>query len=426
MGPRIVVLGGGFGGAYCAQALGRKLRRGEAKVLLLDKNNYFVFYPFLVEAGTGSLAPSHAVVSIRSFLKHASFTMAEVRRVAPEARQVICRPADSDSDMVIDYDHLVISLGSVTRLPEVPGLDVYGFGIKSLSDAIALRDRAIRMLERADATSDPQRRRALLSFVVVGGNFTGVEVAGEFQVFLRQASRRYPNLSPNDCRVTLIEIADRILPGLADDLSHYAVQKMLSRNIDVRLRTSVSQVGADFVTLSRGERLPCGTLIWCAGIAPAPVLKEIPLPKDQLGYLLCDRNLRIQGLEDIWAIGDCAVNPDRDGKAYPSTAQHATRQAQHLARNLVRVLQGKEPLPFDYNSRGSLVGLGCRTGVAKVFGVKLSGFAAWFLWRSFYLFQLPGLARKVRVALDWTMDLLFTRDYVQLGIHRKQRRARIP
>lgn len=426
MRPRIVVLGGGFGGAYCAQALERKLCPGEAEVLLLDRNNYFIFSPFLIEAGTGSLAPSHAVVSIRSFLKHASFTMAEVKGIDPEAKKIVCRPAGGETDKFIDYDHLVISLGGVTRLPEVPGLGEYGFGIKSLTDAIALRDRAIRMLERADSTSDPKRRRALLSFIVVGGNFTGVEVAGEFQVFLRQASRRYPNLHSNDCRVTLIEIADRILPGLNGDLSRYAVEKMRARQIDIRLRESVRQVGPDQVILSSGERIPCGTLIWCAGIAPNPLLEDILLPKDKLGYLVCERDLRVQGRADVWSIGDCAVNPDRDGKAYPATAQHATRQANHLALNLVRVLHGERPLAFNFESRGILVGLGCRTGVAKVFGVKLSGFTAWFLWRSFYLLKMPGWARRVRVALDWTMDLLFSRDHVQLGIHKTKNREHTP
>jgi len=415
--PRIVILGGGFGGAYCAQALERKLDGRQAEIVLLDRQNYFVFYPFLIEAGTGSLAPSHAVVSIRSFLKRTAFRLAEVCSVDPIARRVAYRSADDDRDSSLEYDHLVVSVGSVTRLPSVPGLDEHGFSLKSLTDALALRDRAIRMLERADATTDLEARRRLLSFVVVGGNFTGVEVAGEFQVFLRQASKQYPGLDPDLCHVTLVEIADRILPGLDAGLSRYAVEKMRARGIDVRLRSSVRQVAADHITLANDERLPCRTLIWCAGIAPNPLLERMSLPVDENGYLRCDRMLRVQGRSDIWAIGDCAVNPDREGRPYPATAQHATRQARHLAGNLARVLRGGEPRPFDYTSRGTLVGLGCRTGVAKVLGIKLSGFAAWFIWRTFYLSKLPGISRKLRVALDWTMDLLFQRDHVQLGVH---------
>jgi NADH dehydrogenase len=419
---RIVILGGGFGGAYCAQALTKQLRRHHATVLLFDRNNYFIFYPFLVEAGTGSLPPSHAVISIRSFLKGVSFCLAQVQTIDPDRRTVSFVLPDSQVPQTISYDHLVVCLGSVTRLPEVPGLKEHGFGIKSLSDAIALRDRAIHMLELADVTEDPQKRRALLHFVVVGGNFTGVEVAGEFHVFLRQASKNYPNLSPDDCSVTLVEIADRILPGLDEDLSTYAIAKMRGRKISVRLRSSVKKIEADSVTLSDGEHLPTHTVIWCAGIAPNPALATMPLPKDDLGYILCERDLRVQENQSIWAIGDCAVNPDRNGRPYPATAQHATRQAKHLAQNLARTLEGKAPLPFDYDSQGSLVGLGCRTGVAKIFGVKLSGFWAWFLWRTVYLFKLPGWARKLRVALDWTMGLLFARDYVQLGLVQDRKR----
>jgi NADH dehydrogenase len=414
--PRVVILGGGFGGAYCAHALAGTLPDGAADVLLLDQNNYFVFYPFLIEAGTGSLAASHAVISIRAFLKNAAFKMGAIRSVDPAAKTVTFRLSDAESDETIPYDQLVIALGSVTRLPDVPGLKQYGFGIKSLADAIALRDRAIRMLERADATSDPDRRKALLHFVVVGGNFTGVEVAGEFQVFLRQVTKRYPNLEPDDCRVTLVEIADRVLPGLDDDLSTYAVAKMRARKIDIRLRSSVREIGSDRVVLADGETLPCSTVVWCAGIAPNPVLADLALPKDEQGWLLCERDLRVRERPNVWAIGDCAVNPDRHGHPYPATAQHATRQAKHLAQNLARTLRGEATTEFDYESRGSLVGLGCRTGVAKVFGIKLSGFAAWFLWRTFYLLKLPGWGRRLRVALDWTMDLMFGRDYVQLGV----------
>jgi NADH dehydrogenase len=229
-------------------------------------------------------------------------------------------------------------------------------------------------------------------------------------------TKRYPNLAPDDCRVTLIEIADRILPGLDGDLSAYAVTKMRGRKIDVRLNTSVREIGADWVRLADGEKLTCSTMIWCAGIAPNPLLGDLALPRDDQGWLLCERDLRVRGCTDVWAIGDCAVNPDPEGRPYPATAQHATRQAKHLAENLARTLRGQPPEPFDYESRGSLVGLGCRTGVAKVLGLKLSGFAAWFLWRTYYLLKLPGWGRRLRVALDWTMDLAFGRDYVQLGV----------
>ncbi len=420
MKQRVLILGGGFGGAYCAQALERAARDIDVETLLIDRNNYFVFHPLLVEAGTGSLHPRDAVVSIRSFLRSTRFRMAEVLGVDLERRQVTCRTVGSDVPEAIDWDHLVLALGSVTRLPEVPGLREYGYELKGLSDAVALRDHAITMLEAADATADHERRRSFLHFVVVGGNFTGAEVAGEFHQFLRNASRRYPGLRPGDCRVTLIEIADRILGAVEPDLSEYATRSMRRRGIDVRLQTSVVAIERDTVRLSTGEALPASTVIWCAGIAPSPLVRKISVPVDERGYILCERDLSVRGFDRVWAIGDCAVNPGPDGVPYPATAQHAVREGVHLARSLARVLSGRAALPFEYASRGAVAALGCRTGVARVLGVKLSGFPAWFLWRTVYLLKMPGLARKARVALDWTADLFFPRDYVQLGVHRSE------
>lgn len=418
---RIVILGAGFGGAYCAAALGKNLRGLNVEVLLIDRNNFFVFYPLLVEAGTGSLEPRHAVVPIRAFLKTAEFRMAEVVDADFDRRSITYRLVGGDDTQQIDYDELVISLGSVTRLPDVPGLREFGCQLKSLTDAVALRDRAITMLELANATDDEAKRRGLLHFVVVGGNFTGVEVAGEFDMFLRAAARKYRHVSQRDIKVTLVELGDRILAALDADLAEYAAAHMRKRGIDVRLNTTVTAIEHDRVTLSCSEQLDSRTVIWCAGIEPNPLIGAWPLPVDDRGYILCERDLRVKGIEHVWAIGDCAVNLDRDGSAYPATAQHAVQQAAHLAGNLAAVLSGRDPRPCNIKSRGALAALGCRTGVAKVFGFKLAGFGAWFLWRTVYLLKMPGLARKIRIALDWTIDLVFSRDYVQLGVHRTPR-----
>lgn len=414
--PRIVILGGGFAGAYCAQALERKLRPSEAEVVLLDRNNYFIFYPLLVEAGTGSLEPRHAVVSIRSFLSRTRFVMAEVVGAQLENREVVVRGPGGVRPNSVSYDHLVLAPGSITRLPDVPGLAEQGFEIKSLADAVRLRDHAIRQLERADATSDDAERRRLLHFVVVGANFTGVEVAGEFEVFLRRASRRYQSVSSEDVAVTIVELGSRILPALDEDLALYATDRMRRRGIRVELGTSVERIDHRRVELTNGETLEAETVIWCAGIAPSPLLDRFALPRNEQGYLLCDRDLRVSGRRTIWAIGDSAVNTGPDGMPYPATAQHAVQQGRRLADNLVRALRGHATVPCDIRSKGSLAALGCRTGVAKVFGLKLSGFPAWFLWRTVYLLKMPGIARRLRVALDWTMDLVFSKDPVQLGL----------
>lgn len=419
--PRIVIIGGGFGGAYCAQALERRLRRGEAEVVLLDRQNYFIFYPLLAEAGSGSLEPRHAVVSIRAFLKRTRFIMGGVERVDARTRTVRYLLPDGVTSRELEYDQLVLSPGSVTRLPDVPGLREYGFEMKSLDDAVTMRDRAIRQLEHADVVDDPAERQRLLHFVVVGANFTGVEVAGELHVFLRRACRHYASLRPEDVTVTVVELTDRILPALEPELSRYAADHLRRRGVRIELGRSVSQVGADRAVLDDGRVLEADTVFWCAGIAPSPLVSKGAVPTDERGYIRCDRDLRVTGFEDVWAIGDSAVNLDREGRPYPATAQHAVRQGQHLAKNLVAVLRGRATVACDITSRGAIAALGCRTGVAKVFGLKIAGFPAWFLFRTVYLLKMPGWSRRLRVALDWTMDLLFPKDAVQLGLTRHRR-----
>ena len=416
--PRVVVLGGGFAGAYCARTLAR---RG-VETLVIDRNNYFVFYPLLVEAGTGSLEPRHVVVSIRSMIGRAAFRLGEVVGLDPAERRVSIRVPELDRQEQVAYDHLVIALGSVTRIPNVPGLREHALEMKGMGDAVALRDRAVRMLELADAAPDAETRRALLHFVVVGGNFTGVEVAGELEALLRAARRRrFTLIGPDDFRVTLVERGDRILQALGPELGDYAANRLRRRNVDVVLRDTVTSIERDRVRLQSGGTIAARTVIWCAGIAPNPVLASMPLPRDEGGWLLCERDLRIKGFDNIWGVGDCAINPDPAGKGYPATAQHALREGIGAARNIARVLEGRPAIPCDIINQGSLAALGCRTGVAQVFGVRVSGFLAWWLWRTVYLLKMPGLSRKIRVATDWTLDLFFRRDYVQLGVHRADR-----
>jgi NADH dehydrogenase len=297
----------------------------------------------------------------------------------------------------------------------------HGLEMKSLADAVGLRDRAIRLLETAAATVDAGARRAILHLVVVGANFTGAEVAGEIEAFMRGAVKQYRNLSRDEMRVTLVERSSRILGALDEELAEYATRKMRDRGIDVRLNESVVAMNAESATLASGEKLATRTVVWAAGIQPPAILAKTELPRDERGYLVCERDLRVKGFANVWGIGDCAVNTDAQGKAYPATAQHGVREGVGAARNIARVIRGQPAMPCDIKSQGSLAALGCRTGVATIFGIKFSGFAAWWLWRTVYLLKMPGLARKVRIALDWTLELLFRRDYVQLGVHRIDR-----
>jgi NADH dehydrogenase len=413
---RVVILGGGFGGAYCARALEKRIGHLDVEICLIDRNNYFVFYPLLIEAGTGSIEPRHAVVPLRSFLKKSNFYRGDVISVDTTRQEVRYRVTGSDLEEVVTYDHLVLALGSITRMPNVPGLRQWGLQIKSLPDAIALRDRTIHMLELADATPDAEKRRAMLHFIVIGANFTGVELAGEFQFFMREATRLYKNLSRADCRVTLIEIADRILPALDADLARYAAERLESLGIRIMLRRSVRTVFQDGVETDDGARLSSHTVIWAAGVAPNPLISTLAFPVDRLGYILCERDLRVHGFQNVWAVGDCAVNPGPDGSPYPATAQHGLREGEDLARNLAEVFRGRPARPCDIRTRGSMAALGGRKAVAKAMNIKLTGFPAWFIRQTYYLFRIPGWARKARIAFDWTLNMIFSRDIVQLGI----------
>lgn len=377
----IVIAGGGFGGACCAQALEKKLKGLPSEIYLLNPTNYFIFSPLLMEAGTGSLQARHAAVSIRSFLKKTHFKMAQV--ISIDLR-----------DQEISYQ---------------------------LVDAVALRDRAIHMLEFADSANNRALTKELLHFAVVGASFSGVEVAGELHEFITHAAKLYSNITVADCQVTLIERSDRILAALDTELASYATESMTKRGIHIHYNESVSEITANTVTLTGGTTLPSHTLIWCAGVATNPLAENIDLPMDKRGYVLCENDLRVQDKENIWTIGDCAVNPAPDDTPYPTTAQHAIGQSLHLARNISRILRRQEPLPCRLINKGTLAPLGYRIGVAKVFGIKFSGFIAWWLWRTVYPLKMPGWGRKFRIALDWALDLFTRRDVVQLSLHTPER-----
>lgn len=414
---RIVVLGGGFAGAYCARGLEKKLgSRVTLDLGVIDRNNYFVFYPLLVEALTGNIEPRHVVVPIRSFLKSSRFIRGEITGLNTRTQRVFYRVSGLDREENAEYDHLVVALGSITRMPNIPGLQQWGLQLKTLSDAIALRDRVIHLLESADAAIVPEERRSLLRFVIVGANFTGVELAGELQQFLIDACKFYRNVSLGDCRITLVETADRILPALDADLASYAAQHLQRTGVEILLRNSVRAVEEDGVTTIRGIDIPARTVVWAAGVAPSPLIGRLGLPTDERGYILCERNLRVKGFENVWAIGDCAVNVGPDGKPYPATAQHALREGQDLARNLSDLFRGFPVRACDISSRGAMAALGGHRAVADVFGRRLTGSLAWFIRRSYYLFRIPGWSRKTRIAFDWTLNMLFARDIVQLGI----------
>jgi len=414
---RIVIVGGGFGGAYAAQRLSKKAPKG-VEVLLIDRQNFLLFYPLLIEAGVGQLEPRHVTVPIRSFLgRRAQFLMAEVESVDLESQRVVYSVAGVGGSESLHFDHLIMAPGSVTRLPNIPGLTDHAFQLKSLKDSIEFRDRGIRLLEIANATSDENLRRAQLRIVVVGSNFSGIELAGEYHEFLESQAENYPNIERSDIEVVVVEYADRILPAIDADLASFARDNLERRGLTIHTKTSITEVGQDHVVLTTGQMLPTFTTVWCAGIEPSPLVAKTPgLPLTDRGYIRCDRTTRVEGFENIWAIGDSASIPDKDGNAYTATAQNASRQGPLAADNVLRSMAGERLRDFEYNPVGSLAAIGCRTAVARVFGIKLAGFVAWWMFRTVYLLKMPSLSRRVRIVIDWTLSLFFKQEPVQLGV----------
>jgi NADH:ubiquinone reductase (H+-translocating) len=363
-------------------------------------------------------------VPIRHFLRHrAKLLAADVTRIDLAGRKVHFSVFEDPHDEPLSYDHLVLALGSDTLYPDVPGLREHSYPMKSLGDALRLRDRAIQLLERAHHCDDADCARALLRFVVVGGGPTGVETAGEFQQFLRRAARSYPNLDPSYVSMTLVDHASRILRGFDEELSDWAAKHLRGRGIDLRLNESVAEVTPTHVRLASGETLECHTTIWAAGIAPPALLATLDLPKDKRGYVLCDPDTRVHGHANVWAVGDCASNPGPDGKPFPALAQHALGEGTQCGRNIARALRNQTTHPVKLRTKGMIAAFGHGDAVAKVFFLKLTGFPAWFLYRTVYLMKMPGLGRKVRVALDWTLDLVFRPEPTSLGLLPTSRRA---
>jgi NADH dehydrogenase len=430
---RIVIVGGGFGGVYTAIHLGRIWRKTrDADIVLVSRDNYFLMTPFLFEAGSGVLDPRHAVAPIRRLLKNSAsrFVAADVERIDFDRRVVHARHAATDRDAYeLPYDHLVLALGGVTNLKIIPGSE-HALAFKTLADAIYLRNHVIDAFEHADATADESVRRRLLSFVVIGAGLVGVELMGELTAFVSNISRSYPNTGNTPRTFHLIEAGPNILPEMERDLADYAGRVLARRGVVVHRGSPARRIEPGRVELPDGTTLEAHTIVLSAGVAPNPLLATFPLEKHPKGRLLVDATLRSRSQPEVWAIGDCAVIPDPEGKPYPQLAQHALREAKVLASNITAALRGGPLQPFVYQTLGTLASLGDFQGVGRVMKLKVRGFLAWWVWRSYYLMQMPRFERKVRIVLDWTVALLFHNDIVKLDLfgaeHPRQQRAASP
>jgi NADH:ubiquinone reductase (H+-translocating) len=418
---RIVIVGGGFGGAFAAHAFAKVAKKLPIDVTLIDRNNFLLFYPLLIEAGVGAIEPRHVVVPLRKFMHRGDFRMAEVLAIDLQAQQVHYQPIGDEHPHSLHYDHLILALGSMTRRPPVPGLADNGFEMKSLSDAISLRDRGIRLLELANTIEDPVLKKEILTFVAVGGNFTGVEFAGEYQAFLSEMAVDYPNLNPKDVSMVLVEHGKRILPTVRPHLAEWALDTLVGRGVRVQTEMSVDAVGLRDCTLTDGTKIPTRTVVWTAGIAPPEILKHIPgLPINEKGYINCERDLRVAGFPNVWAVGDCATVRTAEGTVYAATAQNASRQGPLVAQNILATLRGEPTKTFDFRPLGSFAAIGRRVAAAEFLGREFRGFIGWFMYRGAYLMKMPTFATKVRLAMDWLLEFVLRSDPVQTGVHRRR------
>jgi NADH:ubiquinone reductase (H+-translocating) len=413
---RIVIIGGGFAGTATALNLEKTYRNDPSvEITLIDSENFFTFTPLLPEVPSGSIQPKHIVFPLRALLKRTKVKQAEVKRVDLKQRTVIAAHCGACGNESLPFDQLVLASGSVPNYFGLPGVAEHALTIKSLADATALHAQVIDKLEHADLQSDSAARRQLLTFVVAGGGFAGVETLAELNDFVRGATKFYPNVSPEEVRMVLIHSGSRILPEVSESLSAYALKKLRSQGIEVLLETRVLGGTGHSVRLSTGEELLASTFVWAAGTAPNPILDRLDLPRTKAGKIEVDATMAVSGRPGLWAVGDSAAIPDVvTGGFCPPTAQYALRQGKQLAQNIAAVLDDRKADPFKFKALGVLVGLGRRSAVAEILGFQFSGFVAWWLFRTIYLMKLPGFERKLRVAIDWTLDLFFPRDTVYL------------
>ena len=419
---RILILGGGFAGAYTAHHLEKRLgRRSDVEVRLVARENFVLFTPMLHEVAGSDVADTDIVQPLRKMLRRTRIGIAEIQSIDLATKTVRIVHHDLLQPYDIVYDQLVVALGAVTNFYHTPGLEQHALTMKTLGDAIVVRNRVIDALELADNQSNEADRRKTLTVVVAGGGFAGVETAGAVNDLLRAAVKFYPHLNKDVLSVVVVHSGDHILPELGESLGRYALKKLGRRGVEIRLKTRVTGYDGQEVTLDDGTKIPSRMLIWTAGITPSPLVSSLPCAT-QRGRIVANECLQVPDWPGVWALGDCALVPDplNPGKFYPPTAQHATRQAAVLARNLVAALEGRPPEPFKFKMIGALAAIGRRAGVAEIYGLKFSGILAWWLWRGIYLSKLPGFQKKVRVMLDWTLDLLFSKTIVQLPTLRSQ------
>lgn len=414
---RILILGGGFGGIYAALRLEKAFARDpNVEITLVSRDNYLLFTPMLPEVSSSSIEAKHIITPIRAIFKKVRFRDSEVKSIDLNKRVVCASHCPQCAPYILHFDYLVLALGSVTSFRGLTSAEEHAFPLKTLGDAMVLRNHVIDVLEHADMETDAEMRKQMLTVVVAGAGFAGMESAAELNDFLKGAKRFYPNIRSEEVRLVVVHQGQRVMTGIAEDLAAYAHKCLVKSGVDIRLETEITSVSSMDVTLNDGTHIPTKTLVWTTGTAPNPRLADLPCQKER-GKVVVNEYLETPEFSGIWVVGDCAYQIDpRTNRAYPPTAQHAVQQGKLAAENIIASIRGKEKKPFVFSSLGQLVPLGRRSAIAEILGFKFRGVFAWWLWRTIYLNKLPGIERKIRVAIDWTLDLFFPKDIVLLKI----------
>jgi NADH dehydrogenase len=411
---RIVILGGGFAGVEVAKYLDRTAAKGpDVEITLVSRDNFTLFTPMLDEVASGDLEPAHICNPLRKLFRSVIILSGEIKAIDIAARRVTISYGMRTLTRELPFDHLILALGSETNYSGVPGVADNAHSIKTLGDAAMLRAKVIAMLELASVDPDPDRRKRILTFVVAGGGFAGVETVGAINDLARESLPHYGGIDPREVRVVLIHGGKVILPELGEPLGLYAQKKLSERQVEIKLGARVMAYADGAVHCSDGEAIPTETLVWAAGVSPSPILKDLPCELEK-GRIVVTSSLEVPGTRGVWAVGDCASIVDPTSNVpYPPTAQHAIRAGRRAAKNICARLKGKRTIPFQYKAPGQLATIGRRTGVARIFGVRFSGIVGWALWRAVYLMKLSRLEKKLRVGLQWALDLVFERDLGQ-------------
>lgn len=416
--PPIVVIGGGFAGVECARRLSQRLGPNR-RVLVFNRENYMVFQPLLPDVAGSSLNPRAITPPLRRLLRRCEVRSTDVLRIELAQQQIVFEGSDG-SEQVQPFDHLVLACGSQVNMSLLPGMADHGMPLKTIGDAIAIRARVMHLLERADAVQTAEERRQHLQIVVVGGGFSGVEIAGELNDLIHSLRKDYPRIAADDWQVTLLHSQAKVLPEVSERLRDFAQHKMSEAGIRVRTEVRVSEITAHGVLLADGERVPGSLVVCTVGTAPNPLIGGLGLATER-GRLVCDDDLRVKGQSKLWAIGDCALARNgHDGEPAPPTAQFAERMGTQCADNLIASLNQKPTRPFSFRPIGSACGIGGHRGVAEIRGVRFSGVVAFLLWRSTFLLKIPSLAQKLKVAIDWLWELMFARDPAYFRAQRSQ------